>query len=191
MDARLITDHSVSSSAGFSRCPPESPLEMPMQPLSCARTRPHPETDGRWRLLLVIAGSVALSSWATREMIGGFAQDGVNPLEWLAIVLFAINFFWLTSAAATAFAGCGVLLSSKRRVGPSELKSRSRTAIVIPLYNERAAKVVGAAEAMWEALREREAERNYEIFFLSDTSDPQLAEVEEAVIHDVLRRRPN
>jgi membrane glycosyltransferase len=196
MDARLITDSAVSASAGFSRCPPDSPLDMPMQPLSCARIRPHPETDGRWRLLLIIVGSVGLASWATREMIGGFAQDGVNPLEWLAIVVFAINFFWLTGAAATAFAGCLVLLSSKRQpvrseAARSEAKSRSRTAIVIPLYNERAAKVVGAAEAMWEALKEREAERCFEIFFLSDTSDPQLAEIEEAVIQDVLRRRPN
>jgi membrane glycosyltransferase len=43
---------------------------------------------------------------------------------------------------------------------------------------------------MWEALKERDAESNFEIFFLSDTSDPQLAEAEEAVIQDVLRRRP-
>lgn len=195
MDARLIMDTSlptgVSASAGFSRCPHQSPLEMPMQPLSCARTPPPRESDGRWRLLVIIIGSVALTSWATREMIGGFAKDGVNPLEWLAIVIFTINFFWLTSAAATAFAGCSVLLSTKRQAAPSEVKSRSRTAIVIPLYNERAAKVAGAAEAMWEALRERDAQNNFEIFFLSDTSDPQLAEAEEAVIQDVLRRRPN
>src|SRR5262245_28559985 len=110
MDARLIGASPEAASAGFSRCPAESPLEMPMQPLSRERTRPHPETDGRWRLLLVIAASVGLTSWATREMIGGFAQDGINPLEWLAIILFSINFFWLTAAASTAAAGCSVLL---------------------------------------------------------------------------------
>jgi membrane glycosyltransferase len=190
MDARLISDISAPAATGFSRCPAEAPLEMPMQPLSCARTPPPRETDGRWRLLLVIVASVALTTLGVRDMMAGFANDGINPLEGVALVLFAINFFWLTSAASTALGGCMVLLRSKKPAEQPDSKSRSRTAIVIPLYNERAAKVVGAAEAMWEALKEREAESNFEIFFLSDTSDPALAEAEEAVIQDVLRRRP-
>ena len=175
---------------GFARTPAEAPLDMPMQPLSCARTRPAYETDGRWRLLLIIAVSVLITSWGTREMMAGFAQDGINPLEWLAVVLFTINFFWLATAASTAFAGCMVLLRSKKSADPAGIETRSRTAIVIPLYNESAAKVVGAAEAMWEALKEHGAEGNFEFFFLSDTSDPILADAEEAVVQDVIRRRP-
>jgi len=181
----------ITPIAGFHRTPPEARLDMPMQPLNCARTRPAKESDGRWRLALIVAIGIALTSWATRETIGGFAKDGINPLEWIAIVLFAINFFWLTTAAATAAAGCMVLMRAKKTTPDPQARSTSRTAIVIPLYNERAAKVMGAAEAMWEALKERGAERNYEIFFLSDTSDPVMIDAEEAAMQDVLRRRAN
>jgi membrane glycosyltransferase len=181
----------ITPIAGFSRCPPEQRLEMPMQPLHCARTKPPKESDGRWRLILVVAIGILLTSWATRETIAGFSEDGINPLEWIAIVLFAINFFWLTTAASTAAAGCMVLMRTKKASVDPEARSTSRTAIVIPLYNERAAKVMGAAEAMWEALKDRGAERNFEIFFLSDTSDPVMIDAEEAAMHDVLRRRPN
>jgi membrane glycosyltransferase len=180
----------ITPIAGFHRTPAEARLDMPMQPLNCARTKPPKESDGRWRLALIVAIGVLLTSWATREMIGGFAQDGINPLEWTAIVLFTINFFWLTTAAATAAAGCMVLMRTKK-TGLTDAKSKSLTAIVIPLYNERAAKVMGAAEAMWEALKDRGAERSFEIFFLSDTSDPVMIDAEEAAMQDVLRRRPN
>src|SRR6186713_1309268 len=90
----------ITPIAGFHRTPPEARLDMPMQPLNCARTKPAKESDGRWRLALIVLIGVLLTSWATREVIGGFANDGINPLEWIAIVLFAINFFWLTTAAA-------------------------------------------------------------------------------------------
>jgi membrane glycosyltransferase len=181
----------VTPITGFHRCPPEAHLEMPMQPLSCARTPPPKESDGRWRLVLVVVVGALLTSWATREMMGGFAQDGINPLEWIAIVLFTINFFWLVTAAITAAAGCMVLMRAKKPGEPGDITSKTRTAIVIPLYNERASKVMGAAEAMWEALKERGADSHFEIFFLSDTSDPVMVEAEEAVMQDILRRRTN
>src|SRR5262245_18932932 len=83
----------ITPIAGFNRCPPEQRLTMPTQPLHRERTKPGKEHDGRWRLALIVFFGVLMTSWATREMIGGFAQDGINPLEWIAIVLFAINFF--------------------------------------------------------------------------------------------------
>ncbi|RYG28360.1 MAG: glucans biosynthesis glucosyltransferase MdoH, partial [Burkholderiales bacterium] len=67
----------------------------------------------------------------------------------------------------------------------------SLTAIVIALYQEKPSRVIAAAEAMWDSLKEIGAESGFEIFFLSDTTDPALAEIEEQAIQDLLHRRPN
>src|SRR5690606_38884618 len=68
--------------------------------------------------------------------------------------------------------------------------SASHTALVIPIYNESPAKVIAGAEAIWDALREAHSEGGFEIFLLSDTTDRDLALIEEQVVHDLLRRRP-
>ena len=50
---------------------------------------------------------------------------------------------------------------------------------------------MGSAEAMWDALKDFGAEKDFEVFFLSDTTDPELAAIEESVMQDLLRRRPD
>ncbi len=192
MDARLTVGAVAGPDAGFARRPPEAPLDMPKQPLSTARTKPVGERDGRWRFLVIASAGLTVSALATQAMWAGFAPGGVNVFEWTAVVLFALNFFWLSTASMNAVAGTISLLAAPKapRQPATKHLSASRTALVIPIYNESAAKVIAGAEAIWDALREADSEEGFEIFLLSDTTDRDLALIEEAVVQDLLRRRP-
>lgn len=181
----------VASDAGFARRPPEQRLEMPAQPLVTRRSRPHPERDGKWRFLLILAASCITTFFAAQAMMAGFLPGGVNALEWLAIGLFSANLCYLGIAAYTGLAGTLVLLFSPKPppLSNKPLASSSKTAIVIALYQEKPSKVIAAAEAMWDSLKDLGAERNFEVFFLSDTADPALVEIEEQAMKDLMRRR--
>lgn len=179
--------------AGFGRRPPEQRLDMPAQPLTTRRSRPERETDGGWRFLVILAGAVTVTGFAAQAMLSTFASGGVNWLEWIAVGLFSVNFCYLAVAAITGLMGTLVLLTSPRIPPPSrDLPTKGNlTAIIIALYQEKPSKVIAAAEAMWDSLKEIDADKGFEIFFLSDTMDPALAEIEEQAIQDLLRRRPD
>ncbi len=179
--------------AGFAQRPPEQRLEMPAQPLATRRSRPERESDGQWRFLVIFACAVTVTGFAAQAMLSTFSGGGVNALEWTAVALFATNFCYLSVAAFTGLFGTLVLLTSPKAPPPSRVlpTKGNLTAIIIALYQEKPSKVIAAAEAMWDSLKEIGAEGGFEIFFLSDTMDPALAEIEEQAIQDLLRRRPN
>lgn len=181
----------MASDAGYARRPPEQRLEMPAQPLVTRRSRPAPERDGKWRFLVIVALSFTTTYFAAQAMLAQFGAGGVNWLEWLAVGIFAINFGYLGIAAFTGLAGTLVLLASPRIPAPSaELPTKnSKTAIIIALYQEKPSKVIAAAEAMWDSLKDLDAEKGFEVFFLSDTMDPALVEIEEAAMQELMRRR--
>ena len=179
--------------AGFARRPPEQRLEMPAQPLVTRRSKPERETDGRWRFLVILACAVTVTGFAAQAMLSTFSAGGVNVLEWIAVAIFAINFCYLSVAAFTGVAGTLILLASPRPPAPSkELPTKGNlTAIIIALYQEKPSKVIAAAEAMWDSLKDLGAEKGFEVFFISDTMDPALAEIEEQAIQELMRRRPD
>jgi membrane glycosyltransferase len=183
--------HSSGPDAGFAKRPTEQRLEMPAQPLVTRRSLPERETDGRWRFLIILIGAIAITTCATQAMLVGFGPGGVNILEWIAVVLFFGNFGWLVTASLTGVAGTICLLAQPKLPPPSKAlpDQGNLTAIIIPIYQEKPAKVIAATEAMWDSLKGLHAEKGFEIFFLSDTTDPALAEIEERAIQDLLRRR--
>jgi membrane glycosyltransferase len=179
--------------AGFAHRPPEQRLEMPAQPLATRRSKPERETDGRWRFLVIAACALTVTGFASQAMLSTFSAGGVNVLEWIAVGLFAVNFGYLSIAAFTGLAGTFVLLALPKAPPPSkELPTKGNlTAIIIALYQEKPSKVIAAAEAMWDSLRDLDADKGFEVFFISDTMDPALAEIEEQAIQDLIRRRPD
>lgn len=181
----------IGSDAGYARRPPEQRLEMPAQPLVTRRSRPAPESDGRWRFLVILAASLTTTFFAAQAMMNGFFAGGVNTLEWIAVGLFSINFCYLGIAAYTGLAGTIVLLASPKAapLSKSPPTRNSKTAIVIALYQEKPAKVIAAAEAMWDSLKDLGAEKGFEVFFLSDSSDPALVEIEEQAMQELMLRR--
>jgi membrane glycosyltransferase len=175
---------------GRSRTPPEQPLDMPMQTLSAPRVKPAPERDGRWRLLLVIAYSLMLTSIGSWDMFSQMKSGGLTFVETATFLIFSSSFGWITAASGVAFFGCIAMLRAPKRKPAATFSTPSRTAIVVPLYNELATKSMGGIEAVWDALKAKGLDKSFEVFFLSDTRDEANAAQELKVFTDLTARRP-
>jgi membrane glycosyltransferase len=173
--------------------PPEAPLLMPQQPVSDKRVRVHGESDGRWRLGAMLAVALGVTGFATAHAWSLMNTDGVSLLEWVGLALLAANLAWISLAGATAVAGAAVLMAREpyqRRPSLPPLDTSSLTAIVFPIRNEDTARVTASAQAIHDALSTAGAADAFEFFFLSDTTDPELAHEEEEAIHRLRAVRP-
>ena len=154
--------------------PPLAELDMPEQNLRrYVRERRLARASVKTALarLVTFGGALALTVYATLEMIAVVSVGIVSALQWAMVALFAITFGWIALAAAAAVSGVlfgGVRLRAKR-----ELRVEQRTALVMPVYNEDPAGTFAAVFAMADALLEEEA-TGFEIFVLSDTTRPDL-----------------
>jgi membrane glycosyltransferase len=173
-------------------CPPESPLAMPAQPISLPRVKAAPELDGRWRLGVIVLAATLITGLAAYEMYNTLNVSGMTALEWAVLVLFCLNFGWISSASATASAGFFTLLGARRTKPAASCQPNlsTRTAIIMPMYNEQPARVLGGAEAVWDSLVAAGVSDHFEIFFLSDTTDPRIALAEEDAFTTVRANRP-
>ncbi len=165
---------------------------MLQQPLDAVRARPLVrERDGGYRVGVVLLAAFGLTAFASMQMHDLLSPFGVSALEWVLLALFALNFLWISAAASTAAIGAMVLLFARRRRAPAaELSTKSRTAIVFPIYNEDPAGVFGAAEAVLDELHAAGVCDRFECFFLSDTNNPERALAEEAVFNALREARP-
>ncbi len=172
--------------------PPEAPLDMPTQPINAARIQAPRESDGRWRLGVLLAVSAAVTFIAGYEMHGLLAEAGMSPIEWVALALFVVNFFWISSASGTAFIGALRLGFGRKQLGPANtpLETNSRTAVIFPVYNEDMTEVLANADEMYQSLVDAKSEKPFEFFFLSDTQDVGRAEIERTMIAEWMARRP-
>jgi membrane glycosyltransferase len=169
--------------------PPPSLLDVPEQSFrryTCERQLGKPATRTMLARLLTFGGALALTVYASREMIAVVSfGTGASFLQWLMVVLFTITFGWIALPAAAAVAG--VLFGGTRTRDAANLPLLHRTALVMPVYNENPATSFGALQAMAEMLLEREA-AGFEIFVLSDTTNPDVYLKETAAFH-ALRER--
>ena len=158
--------------------PPEQPLEMPRQSLHAkgqsSRSKFRLWEDGLTivvRLLLVIA-TYLMSAYGIQEMHGVMTGD-LTPVQWVFLVLFSINFVWIS------FAGCqavlGFLLLVKQDVfGKENIHIKNpmiRTAVLAPVYNEDPTRVMAGLKAMSQELAQQ-APGCFTFFILSDTTNP-------------------
>ncbi len=131
--------------------------------------------------LLTFGGAVGLTAYATREMIAVVSFGTVaSALQWAMVILFAITFGWIALAASAALAG--VLFGGTRLRAAASSPVIHRTALAMPVYNESPATSFAALEAMAEALLKLDA-TGFEIFVLSDTTDPEIYVKETAAFH--------
>jgi membrane glycosyltransferase len=134
--------------------------------------------------LVTFGGTVALTAYASREMVAVVSVGGVTFLQGLMVVLFTITFGWIALAASTAVAG--VLFGGVRRKARADLTVEQRTALVMPICNEEPARSFASLEAMAKDLLERPDAPGFEIFVLSDTTNPAIY-VQETAAFDALR----
>ncbi|EOB2830974.1 glucans biosynthesis glucosyltransferase MdoH [Vibrio cholerae] len=165
--------------------PPEQHGEMPEQNLkrlSEGFPRAAIQTDGvkscSWRRVFVVGFALLISAFAIFEMRGVFLVGGLTPIEYAVLVLFAINFCWIALAFSSSIAGFFVL-ASRKPAPNTEQPLTTRTAILMPTYNEAPDRVFAAVETMALALAKTEHGHAFDWFILSDTTDPEVALSEE------------
>ncbi|MFT8243992.1 glucans biosynthesis glucosyltransferase MdoH [Roseomonas sp. BN140053] len=170
--------------------PPEAPLAMPVQSL---RRRPERREAARpsapggmfWRRLLVIGGAVLLTVLGGREMWRVLDLDRPTLLEYGVFGLFVLLFAWIALSFTSAVCGFFVVLSGgSNRLGiaadaPLPTLS-SRTALLMPVYNEAPERVMAELQAIHESLASLGVGQHFDIFILSDTTDADAWVAEEA-----------
>ncbi|GEN13744.1 glucans biosynthesis glucosyltransferase H [Neoasaia chiangmaiensis] len=166
--------------------PAAAPLAMPVQDLH----RPA-ETFGRdrrpvtsppllWaRRLFVFGGAIALTLFGAYEMNRVLNSMGVSTLGVIVLALFVILGAWI----ALSFMSClGGFFSLMRRGGLGlgihcdgplpELSSK--TAVLMPTYNEDPDRVLVGLRAIHDSLRATGRLEAFDFFLLSDTTDPDV-----------------
>ena len=137
----------------------------------------------------MFGGALALTVLGAREMYGVVSVGGVTALEWGLLILFVINFSWISLALTNAVLGLLAIVLDRGRPQTADLSGR--TAVVMPTYNEDPARVFGGLAAIIEDIAQgphaAQAGR-FDWFVLSDTTDPDIWMAEERVFVDLKRR---
>jgi membrane glycosyltransferase len=131
--------------------------------------------------LVTFGGALALTGYAAREMIAVVSVGGVTVLQGVMVVLFTITFAWIALPAAASIAG--VLFAGVRRNARGDGPIEQRTALVMPVHNEDPARTFASLQAMADALTDAGHAASFEIFVLSDTSNPAVYVQETAALH--------
>ncbi|MPZ12559.1 MAG: glucans biosynthesis glucosyltransferase MdoH [Kiloniellaceae bacterium] len=136
------------------------------------------------RLLLLI---LVLASTCAAVLVLGtiLAADGFSLLELAILTIFSALFAWITTACWISVIGFTVRLAgSRRRQGEGLAEGGpatgpSVTALVMPVYNEDPERVVAGLRATLVSLCENTATGRYDVYILSDTTDPEIWLAEE------------
>lgn len=163
--------------------PPEAPLPMPARPLHAARV-PAPEPVGQRALRAALSlTALALAAGLVMDLHAILSGAGTTALQWVMLVLFSLNILPIAMAAVLATAGLAWIVARRLRGADDDAAPplpQGRTAILIPTYNEDPARVFGTALATAEALAAEGAADRFDLFVLSDTTDPDIWVAEEA-----------
>ncbi len=143
----------------------------------------------RWALLLAV---VLSTSFACLRMSDVLRVDGLTAWEWVFLVTFTVLFGWINASFWIACLGAWalrrgerVMPQAARRPLPGgeetpldqdpaprtrETPERARTALVMPVYNEDAARVFAGLRSIIESLQHVGAARDFDVFVLSDST---------------------
>ncbi len=176
--------------------PRPAALAMPRQRLTAVRTQGFgartpdaadvtPETspvDIARRRVIFFGSTLALTALAISTPAYIFIHDGFMPIEMVALTLLGVLLLAISAWFVNAAVGLVVLTTGKGRDpvcldGPTPLP-HARTALLMPLYHEDAAAAVGRMARMERSLAALGAERNFDLFVLSDSRRDEVAEAE-------------
>jgi len=169
--------------------PPDAPLAMPVQSLrEGERAAPAAFAPGSIaaRRVFVFGMTLALSVLAAYEMYLVLAVGGLTGLEAVILALFVILFAWIALSFASMLGGVVALVTARRRQtmdidAEAPLPSIvARTALLFPTYNEEPDRVLARVQAIYESVAATGALACFDVFILSDTTDPDIFIAEEA-----------
>ncbi len=151
------------------------------------------ERAARWRRRALMALIVLATVVATTVL--SYAQPTYQypVLQQVQIGLFALLFAWVAAGCITAVMGFVVLLRgdkhmlSKNTASNRPLDDSARTALIMPICNEDVNTVFAGLRATCESLASSGAARLFDVYILSDSSDPALRAAELAAWSELRR----
>lgn len=146
------------------------------------------------RRLLFFGLTFATSIFLTGLMWDILRANGFTPLEKIGLALFFILVTWITGAFWTAFIGFMIRLRGrdKAAIHASEAEGHtltSRTAVVMPIYNEDTDRVFAGLDVIWSSLAAEAQAGAFDLFILSDTRKPEIGLAEEQAWRALVRRQ--
>ena len=186
-------DHLVNPAAAEPRVesggmPPEMPLQMAPQDLRYGPYRPGFQWISSavlYARFILIAVTLGVTTYGVYQMLQAVRFASMTFLQGTMIVFFTVSLGWIGFAAGSVLAG-----ASKRRdfTPDAPLAAGSRTALVMPVYNEDPTRTTCTLRAMAEALHEIGAHTAFEIVIVSDSTNAD-AWIRETMSVDELRRK--
>ncbi len=158
------------------------------------RRKPRPDTAAIWRRALIFGGAFAITAYLIRELYLVLGVGSFAALEIALMVLFSINIFWLSLSFMTALAGFSIIAFGMRRslIDPKDYDPKAplsgRTAVLVCTYNEAPDRIFGMAVATMESIAKLGQQESFDLFVLSDTTDPDIWVQEEAAFQAVRER---
>ncbi len=176
--------------------PPESRLSMEPcrldQPVENKRAGAPVDANLLFRRLFILVGTAILTSAGGYEMYGVVKVGGVTVLEGMLLAFFLALLAWVAFSFMSAVVGFFVLLI--RRNGGLAIETNgplpnlsSRTAMLLPTYNEDPHDLMARLRAMYESVGVTGHGGRFDWFLLSDTTDPDTW-VREEMAFMALRR---
>lgn len=191
-----LSGFSLAGASGFEggEIPHDAPMAMPIQTLRRRDYEPAPGSVGRQggRALALVAATLALTGPATFALWSALGVNSLGLLDLLILLAFTPLFAWTAFSFASALAGLLAPPSDAVCLGldPRTPARRpdSRTAILMPVYNEAPAPVFARLQAMFTSLRAAGGGGAFDFFVLSDSTDSDI-QAEEHAHFLALRRR--
>ncbi|MDO8861633.1 glucans biosynthesis glucosyltransferase MdoH [Haliea sp. E1-2-M8] len=172
--------------------PPEQPLPMPRRALHERRQplRARVSLGASLKTLLArlyVSGvTLALAAYGSLEMYGVLSTTSITALQWVFLVLFGVNFTWISLAFAQATLGFVLSLSPRLLKIPEHSGGIPfQTAILLPVYNESPQSIAAAIKSMRSELTAREPGK-FVFFILSDSNQADAWIAEQAVFREVI-----
>lgn len=155
--------------------PREAPLPMPRQELGAwqgGMVRSVSSPTATVLRLSVFLLTAALAGYGTWQMFRVVGQSNATTLQIVLVALFAVTFTWISLAAVTAVFGFIAMIIGRPRVKKVSTPAPlwTRTAIVMPVYNEDTDSAFASLERMASALISRGWGTHFDVFVLSDST---------------------
>ncbi len=149
-------------------------------------------TARRRRLVFFILTFVT-AFLTTGLMYDILAANGFTPLEKISLLLFFVLITWITGAFWTAVIGFIVQLRGRDGavIRAAEVRGRqltSRTAVIMPIYNEDTKRVMAGLDVIWSSLQAQAQQGAFDLFILSDTRKADIGAAEEVAYRALVKR---
>lgn len=192
----LTSAPSSSQEVTAAPVPEEVPAAMPPQNIrrwekASRRHQIQIPWSARLRRAAIFAATCALTFLASYEMYRVLSVSAMTPLQVMLLVVFSITFIWIALPFVCGLAGLFTLWRGCSASGLPLLGEqpvlRSRTALLMPIYNEDAARVFAGLQAIYEELQRLGVLAHFDFFMLSDTTDPDVWLEEERCFRELRR----